>query len=87
MTSHSSEWDVEVTEEFEAWWETLDADEQESLAACVELLERRGRTSGTRTVPTSGIPATATCASCESSIGAGRTGCSMRSIRGVSRCC
>jgi hypothetical protein len=42
VTSHSSEWEVEVTEEFEAWWETLDADEQESLAACVELLERRG---------------------------------------------
>ena len=42
MTSHSSEWAVEVTHEFEAWWETLDADAQESVAVCVELLERRG---------------------------------------------
>ena len=42
MTSHSSEWDVEVTHEFEAWWEILDADAQESVAVCVELLERRG---------------------------------------------
>ena len=42
MTSHSMEWDVEVAAEFEEWWDTLDADEQESVAACVELLERRG---------------------------------------------
>ena len=42
MTSHSSEWSVEVTDEFEAWWDGLDADEQESVAASVELLERRG---------------------------------------------
>jgi len=42
MTSHSMEWDVEITAEFEEWWDTLDADEQESVAACVELLERRG---------------------------------------------
>ncbi len=42
MTSTYSEWPVEVTDEFERWWETLDAEEQESVAACVELLERRG---------------------------------------------
>ena len=40
MTSHSSEWDVEVTGDFEERWETLDADAQESVAVCVELLER-----------------------------------------------
>jgi hypothetical protein len=36
------EWDVEHTEEFEEWWETLSVDEQESVAASVELLERLG---------------------------------------------
>jgi hypothetical protein len=30
-------WDVEFTDEFERWWNTLDVDEQESLAASVEL--------------------------------------------------
>ena len=35
-------WDVEYTDEFEVWWEGLDADEQESIAASVELLERLG---------------------------------------------
>lgn len=38
------EWDVEYTDEFEAWWRTLSEDEQESVAASVELLERRGPT-------------------------------------------
>ena len=35
-------WDVEVTDEFDAWWRSLAADEQESIAASVELLERLG---------------------------------------------
>lgn len=35
-------WDVEVTDEFVDWWESLNADEQESVAAYVELLETRG---------------------------------------------
>ena len=36
------EWEVEHTAEFEHWWEGLDAEEQESIAAYVELLEKRG---------------------------------------------
>ena len=36
------EWDVEYTDEFEKWWESLDEDEQESVASCVLLLEARG---------------------------------------------
>lgn len=32
-------WEVEYTDEFEQWWLSLDADEQESLAASVELLQ------------------------------------------------
>jgi hypothetical protein len=35
-------WEIEYTEEFEAWWNSLDEDEQESLAASVGLLEELG---------------------------------------------
>jgi hypothetical protein len=35
-------WEIEYTDEFGAWWETLREDEQESLAATVRLLEERG---------------------------------------------
>ena len=37
-------WDVEYTDEFGAWWAALDEDEQESLAASVELLRQLGPT-------------------------------------------
>jgi hypothetical protein len=35
-------WEVEFTDEFEAWWITLDSDEQESLVVSVELLRQMG---------------------------------------------
>lgn len=35
-------WEVEFTDEFGRWWDGLDADEQESLNADVELLISRG---------------------------------------------
>ena len=35
-------WDIEYTDEFGEWWACLSADEQESLAASVRLLEDRG---------------------------------------------
>jgi hypothetical protein len=35
-------WNVEYTDEFGAWWETLSEDEQVSIAASVGLLEARG---------------------------------------------
>lgn len=35
-------WDVEVTDQFEQWWDTLSVEEQESIEAAVELLEERG---------------------------------------------
>lgn len=35
-------WEVEFTDEFEMWWETLDDDEQASVEASVSLLERFG---------------------------------------------
>ena len=33
-------WEVEYTDEFEQWWETLTVEEQASVAASVELLEQ-----------------------------------------------
>lgn len=35
-------WDVEFTDEFEAWWLTLTASEQQSIAASVGLLRLLG---------------------------------------------
>ncbi|NBD15600.1 MAG: addiction module toxin RelE [Cyanobacteria bacterium] len=35
-------WDIEVTDAFEGWWETLTQQEQEDVTAYVELLQERG---------------------------------------------
>ena len=35
-------WEVEFTDEFGEWWNLLDAEEQESIAASVELLRQLG---------------------------------------------
>lgn len=35
-------WEVEYTDEFEAWWESLDEHDQEAIDAAVELLEQQG---------------------------------------------
>ncbi len=35
-------WEVEFTEEFEEWWDTLTIDEQATVDAAVEALEGRG---------------------------------------------
>ena len=35
-------WEIEYTDEFERWWETLTEDEQESVAVSVGLLEIMG---------------------------------------------
>ena len=37
-------WEVEFTDEFEAWWSDLTIGEQEEINAKVELLEERGPT-------------------------------------------
>lgn len=36
------EWDIEVTDEFEAWWNELTEAEQEDITAVVELLAIKG---------------------------------------------
>jgi len=35
-------WDVEFSDEFEAWWDSLSIDEQQAVDAAVVVLERRG---------------------------------------------
>ena len=35
-------WEIEYTDEFGEWWETLTEDEQEAIDAAMELLEERG---------------------------------------------
>lgn len=35
-------WEVEYTDEFEAWWESLSESDQEAIDAAVEVLEERG---------------------------------------------
>lgn len=35
-------WDVEVTNQFVQWWDTLSVEEQESIKAVVDMLEQRG---------------------------------------------
>lgn len=35
-------WEVEYTDEFEAWWSELDDDDQEKITAAVEALEEHG---------------------------------------------
>jgi hypothetical protein len=35
-------WDVEFTDEFDAWWNSLDEAEQEDVAVSVRLLRERG---------------------------------------------
>lgn len=39
-------WNVEYTDEFGDWWESLTAEEQESIAVSVSLLEDRGPSLG-----------------------------------------
>ena len=39
-------WDVEYTDEFGNWWARLTVAEQESIAASVQLLERKGPSLG-----------------------------------------
>lgn len=39
-------WDVEFTDRFEPWWDTLSAEEQQSIDAAVRVLEERGPSLG-----------------------------------------
>ena len=41
-------WDIEVTDQFVQWWDTLSVEDQEPIEAAVELLEQLGRASAGR---------------------------------------
>nr|WP_253260762.1 hypothetical protein [Rhodanobacter glycinis] len=71
------DWDVEYTDEFEKWWSGLTESETESVRASILLL--RGYGHNLRFPHSSG--------SCGFSTADGRSGCCMRSIRGVARSC
>jgi hypothetical protein len=45
-------WDVEYTDEFAQWWETLSVEQQERIDAVVGLLQERGPTLGPPIVDT-----------------------------------
>lgn len=45
-------WEVEYTDQFGAWWDSLTADEQAPIIANVELLEEHGPSLGRPTVDT-----------------------------------
>ncbi len=47
-------WEVEYTDEFEEWWNTLSEGEQESINASIQLLEALGPT--LRRFPAKNIP-------------------------------
>lgn len=46
MAVEAHRWDIEYTDEFGAWWNSLDDAEQASVAAYVGLLEERGPSLG-----------------------------------------
>ena len=39
-------WEIEITDQFESWWETLTIEEQLKITAIVEILEERGTNLG-----------------------------------------
>jgi len=45
-------WEVEYTDQFEVWWLTLSAEDQNSIRASVEVLEERGPALGRPLVDT-----------------------------------
>jgi len=45
-------WEVEYTDEFGAWWQELDDDQQERVAAAVEVIEQGGPAVGRPLVDT-----------------------------------
>jgi len=80
-------WEVEFTDEFEAWWEKLTEEEQESVAATVGLLEARGPDCSHRTAAPSMAPNMATCANCAPSMPEDRIARCMPSPPGERRFC
>lgn len=62
------EWEVEYTDEFGDLWTSLTETEQEDVAAVIELLEEKGLSCPTHTVPGSMGQNTPICENCEFSM-------------------
>jgi hypothetical protein len=45
-------WDVEFTDQFEHWWDTLSVEEQDSIDAAVDVLQQNGPSLGRPAVDT-----------------------------------
>jgi hypothetical protein len=69
----AAEWDVEYTDEFGAWWDSVTEAEQESIAASVGLLEAKGPHLGFPHSSASTARDTNTCANCASNTRGART--------------
>ena len=67
-------WEVEYTDKFGAWWESLTEAEQDSIDASVGLLEQLGPQLGFRIVPKSKARHMGNCVNSVFSIKASRTG-------------
>jgi len=74
--------EIEFTDEFERWWETLDAETQDSIAVKVRLLEEEGTNLGSLTVQISKALVTDVCENFGYNIKRSLTGFCMPSIPG-----
>ena len=81
-------YEVEFTEEFEQWWNSLDADEQESIDFSVRLLEEQAFiSSGLTLIRSTGVPGFRICVNFAVSTRDGPIAFSLPSIPGVPRSC
>lgn len=79
-------WEVEFTDEFGAWWDTLDGEEQDAIDVVVGLLEEKGpQLCPSLSRARSRARNTGISGSCESSTGVNPTVFSMPSIHVESR--
>lgn len=80
-------WDVEYTDEFGRWWESLSEAEQDSVAVAVELLEELGPQLRHLTARECRARVTGGCESCEFNTLDGRSASCMHSTPDGSRSC
>jgi hypothetical protein len=76
-------WDVEFTNEFAAWWDTLSSEEQQGIDAAVRVLEQRGPGLGRPLVDS----VTGSRHANMKELRVGTIGSCSRSIRGAARSC
>ena len=81
-------YEVEFTGEFEEWWDSLDADEQDSVNFSVRLLQELGiHLKRPHADTVNRVPGFPTCVSCAASMKEGHTGFCLPSIHDELRFC